>query len=405
MNVRTHEERLLNGAYLSLFLINMIVSASFYMVSTTMSLYVTAFGIPVAVAGTIVGALSIASLCIRPFSGLLSDRFNRKLLLTLSLCGVSIAMAGCGLTQSVPLLIAFRILHGLSFSVATTVIMTLVAGAVPQSQMTQGLAYFAVGQTITSAFAPSLGIWLGNLYGYPFTFLGAAALVLLAALLAFLIVRPQRQQALKPAHRLSIGDFISKEALPYGILAVAVAGATGVENGFIALYGQQLGFGNVGWYFTIAAVALFISRIGSGKLADKRTSLVIYAGLGMISVAFILLGISSAGNGIALFAAAAILKALGLGAVQPTLQAASMRSVSEERRGAASCTYYLGTDVGQAFAPILGGSIATTSGYGFMYLIFALPQLIVAGFYLLVQRRHRHYRKDDTHEGITARNP
>ena len=398
MNVRVHEERLLNSAYLSLFLINMIVSASFYMVSTTMSLYVTSFGVPVAVAGTIVGALSIASLCIRPFSGLLSDRFNRKLLLTLALCGVSIAMAGCGITRQVPLLIAFRILHGLSFSVATTVIMTLVAGAVPQSQMTQGLAYFAVGQTITSAFAPSLGIWLGSLYGYSFTFLGAAALVLLAAVLAFLIVRPNQHRVSKPTHRLTIGDFISKEALPFGILAVAVAGATGVENGFIALYGQQLGFGNVGWYFTIAAIALFISRIGSGKLADRHTSMVISLGLGMISVAFLLLGISNVSNGIVLFASAAILKALGLGAVQPTLQAASMRSVSEERRGAASCTYYLGTDVGQAFAPIAGGSIAATGGYGFMYLVFVLPQLLVAGFYLFIQRRNRHNRKGETHE-------
>ena len=405
MNVRVHEERLLNSAYLSLFLINLIVSASFYMVSTTMSLYVTAFGVPVVMVGTIVGSLSIAAMCIRPFSGLLSDRFNRKLLLTFSLCGTSIAMAGCGLTHNVALLIAFRILHGLSFSISSTVIITLVAGSVPPKQMTQGLGYFAVGQTITSAFAPSLGIWLGNRYGYSFTFLGAALLVLLAGVLAFLMVRPQQKQAVKPFHRLTVTDFISKEALPYAILAIAVSGATGVENGFIALYGQQLGLGNVGWYFTIAAVALFVSRVGSGKLADKHGSLVIYAGLGAMSVAFILLSISGAANGIVLFAAAAVLKALGLGAVQPTLQAASMRAVSEERRGAASSTYYLGADVGQAFAPILGGSIASASGYGVMYFVAAIPQLIGAGFYLLIQHKRRHQRKDDTLEGTTAHNP
>ncbi len=389
MNSTPGEERLLNHAYLSLFLINLIVSASFYMVSTTISLYVTGFGATAAVAGTIVGALSIASMCIRPFSGILSDQLNRRRLLTLSLSGISIAMAGCGLTTSIPLLIGFRVLHGLSFSIATTVIMALVAGAVPHTKMTQGLGYFAVGQTITSAFAPSLGIWLGESFGFSATFLSAAILVLLAAGLAGLIVPSQGKKHFHLDHRLTVEDFISREALPFGILAIVVAGATGVENGFVALYGQQLSLGNVGWYFTLGAVALFISRLGSGKLADKHVAPVMITGLGMITVAFMLLGFAGVGSAVAFFAGAAMLKALGLGAVQPTLQAGSLKSVPVERRGAASCTYYLGTDIGQAFAPILGGMIASAKGYGTMFMLFAVPQLLGIAFYIwFAHRRH-----------------
>jgi predicted MFS family arabinose efflux permease len=387
MNTVRREDRLLNHAYVSLFLINLIVSASFYMVSTTISLYVSDFGATAAVAGTVVGVLSIASMCVRPFSGILSDRFNRKRLLTLSLAGISVAMAGCALTQSIPLLIAFRILHGLSFSVATTVTMALVAGTVPKRQMTQGLGYFAVGQTITSAFAPSLGIWLGEGYGYPVTFLCAAALVLLASGLALWIVPPQHAKDARPGRQLALSDFISREALPYGILAIVAAGATGVENGFVALYGQQLGMGNVGWYFTIGAAALFLSRMGSGRLADRHTSLVMYSGLGVMAAAFLLLGMGNVGNVALLFAGAAVLKALGLGAVQPTLQASSLKSVGEDRRGAASCTYYLGTDIGQAFAPMLGGVLASSSGYANMFRFFALPQLLGIAFYAWLSHR------------------
>ena len=390
MNAASGEERLFNRAYLSLFLINMIVSASYSMVFTTMSIYVMGFGETAAVAGTVVGVLSIASMAVRPFSGILSDQFNRKLLLSLSLAGITVAMAGCGMTQSVPLLIGFRILHGLSFSIATTVTMALVAGSVPQVKMAQGLAYFAVGQTITAAFAPSLGIWLGERYGFPTTFLCAAALVLLAAMLAVFTVRSQGRKRFHLDHRLTAADFISREALPYGILAIVVSGATGLENGFVALYGQQLSLGNVGWYFTIGAVALFISRIVSGKLADRYSSTVIYAGLGMIAVAFVLLNVASTGSALVFFAAAAALKALGLGAVQPTLQANSMKSVSVERRGAASCTYYLGTDIGQALAPMVGGVVASASGYGRMFLFFALPQLAGIAYYAwLTYRRSR----------------
>ena len=71
-----------------------------------------------------------------------------------------------------------------------------------------------------------------------------------------------------------------------------------------------------------------------------------------------------------------MLKALGLGAVQPTLQAASIEAVSEKRRGAASATYYLGTDIGQSAAPILGGITADAIGYSGMFMIFALPLLL-----------------------------
>ncbi len=382
-------QKLFNRAYLSLFIINMIVSASFAMVFTTISLYVTGFGVTAAMAGTIVGALSAASMCIRPFSGILCDQLNRKLLLTLSLAGISVAMVGCSVTQSIPLLIAFRILHGLSFSIATTVTMALVAGAIPMPKMAQGLGYFAVGQTITAAFAPSLGIWLGESFGFPVTFVSAAILVLLAVILVATFIPSQGKKRFHLDRRLTVSDFISREALPFGILAIVASGATGLENAFVALFGRQLMDGNVGWYFTIGAVALFISRVSSGKLADRNVSSVIYAGFGMIAVAFVLLGFASPVNAMAFFAGAAVLKALGLGAVQPTLQANSMRSVSTDRRGAASCTYYLGTDIGQAITPMLGGVIAGTSGYGNMFLVFAFAQLLGIAFYAWFVKRRR----------------
>jgi len=381
------KERLFNRAYLSLFLINLIVSAGFSMVLTTISLYVTGFGATAAVVGAIVGSLSIASMFVRPFSGILSDQLNRKMLLVLALVGSGIAMAGCGLTKSIPLLFAFRILHGISFSIVSTVTMALVAGSVPQAKMAQGLGYFAVGQTITTAFAPSLGIWIGERFGFSVTFLCAAALALVAVLVAVLIIPSTGNKRFHLDHRLTVSDFISSEALPFGILAIIVSGATGLESGFVAIFGQQLQLGNVGWYFTIGAAALFISRIAGGKLGDRYGTSVLYAGIGLMIVAFVLLGMANTGNALVLLVIAAAVKALGLGIVQPTLQAGSMKSVSVERRGAASCTYYLGADIGQALMPIAGGVVAGVSGYGTMFTVFTLPLLL--GIAFLIWLRYR----------------
>jgi MFS family permease len=376
---------LLNSSYLSLFVINLMISISFYMVSTTISLYVTGLGDSAAVAGTVVGVLSLASLCIRPFSGLLSDRHNRKKLLLISLTGICIAMASYGFTKSIATLIILRILHGISFSIATTVTLTMVADTLPPENMTEGMGYFAVGQTISSAIAPSLGLWLGDRYSYAMTFWFASGLIALSILLGAVIVKNEKQIIENREKKLTLKDIISIQALPYGVLATIAAGSTGIENGFISLYGSTLGLGNIGWYFTIGAAALFISRIGSGHLADSHTKGVMLLGLFLMTGAFMLLGIN--GTAVALGIAAA-LKAFGLGAVQPILQASSLKAVAPSQRGAASSTYYLGTDVGQALAPVLGGIAIANLGFRPMFRVFSLPTLFGMIFYIVISKKY-----------------
>lgn len=188
------------------------------------------------------------------------------------------------------------------------------------------------------------------------------------------------------AFRLS--DCFAVEAVPYGVLAILVSGCTGIENSFISLFGQQLHLGSVGWYFTLSAVALFVARMFGGQFAD-RNRMAIPLSLGVMALAFLLLGGMAGYSGAIIFACAAILKALGLGTVQPALQARSLNSVPEERRGAASCTYYLGTDIGQAFAPMAGGVAVQACGYKGMFLLAAVPVALAAAVVTVLGRKRR----------------
>lgn len=383
------QERLWNHAYVALLCINLIVSISFYMLSTTITLYATSVGLTAAAAGTVVGALSIASLCMRPFTGIICDRLNRKRLLIGSLLLISAAMTGCSLTDSLTVLVSFRVLHGIGFSLATTITMTLVAGTLPQERMTQGMGYFAIGQTISTAIAPAIGLMLGEKFGYDATLRTAAGLLLFSALLALWTVecRPvDKSQGERRTFRLA--DCFAMEAAPYGLLAILASGCTGIENSFISLFGQQLGLGTVGWYFTVSALALFVARMFGGKFAD-RSSAAMPLSLGAMALAFLLLGGAGAWGGAVVFACAAMLKALGLGTAQPALQARSLNSVPEARRGAASCTYYLGTDIGQAFAPVAGGVAVQACGYKGMFLLAAIPVALAAAFLTLFGNQYR----------------
>lgn len=383
------QSNLFNRAYLALLCINLIVSISFYMLSTTVTLYATSVGLTTAAAGTVVGVLSIASLGMRPFTGIISDRLERKRLLIASLLLISVAMVGCSLTASLTVLIFFRILHGIGFSLATTITMTLVAGTLPEERMTQGMGYFAIGQTISTAVAPALGLLLGERFGYETTLRTAAALLILSAMLAAWTVESQPMGTkMHERYAFRLSDCFAVEAVPYGVLAILVSGCTGIENSFISLFGQQLHLGSVGWYFTLSAVALFVARMFGGQFAD-RNRMAIPLSLGVMALAFLLLGGIAGYGGAIIFACAAILKALGLGTVQPALQARSLNSVPEERRGAASCTYYLGTDIGQAFAPMAGGVAVQACGYKGMFLLAAVPVALAAAVVTVLGRKRR----------------
>mgnify|MGYP005753767139 FL=1 len=383
------QSNLFNRAYVALLCINLIVSISFYMLSTTITLYATSVGLTTAAAGTVVGVLSIASLGMRPFTGIISDRLERKRLLIASLLLISVAMVGCSLTASLTVLIFFRILHGIGFSLATTITMTLVAGTLPEEHMTQGMGYFAIGQTISTAVAPALGLLLGEHFGYEITLRTAAALLILSAMLAAWTVESQPMGTkMHERYAFRLSDCFAVEAVPYGVLAILVSGCTGIENSFISLFGQQLHLGSVGWYFTLSAVALFVARMFGGQFAD-RNRMAIPLSLGVMALAFSLLGGMAGYGGAIIFACAAILKALGLGTVQPALQARSLNSVPEERRGAASCTYYLGTDIGQAFAPMAGGVAVQACGYKGMFLLAAVPVALAAAVVTVLGRKRR----------------
>lgn len=390
-DISKEQGKILNAQYISLFLINMVVSVGFSMVSTTISVYVSKFGASDAVAGAIVGAMSIAAMTIRPFTGVLCDRFSRKKLLLLALLGSGVAMLGYGLTHSTALLIVLRILHGIFFAIVTTVTMALVADTIPSAKLSQGMGYFAVGQTISIAIAPAIGLAIGNAVGYSFTFFAAAGLIVCAIVIAQFVRFSNADIRIRPPmgrEKLSLESFIAKEALLFSMMAIVISGTTGIENGFIVLYGKSLGMANVGWYFTISAVALLFARIVFGKYADRYgLKSVLFPGIGIIAFALLLLRFADASNAAAIFAITAALKALGAGAVQPALQAGCFQATDEKRRGAASCTYFLGADIGQGFAPIFGGMVAGYTGYGNMFAFFTVPLLIAAAFYWFATNR------------------
>lgn len=369
-------------------MLNIILSTSFYMISTTLSLHLVDLGMTVAVAGTIIGAMPLAAMLIRPFSGWICDNFNRKYLLTIFLVLNALSIAAYGIVTSETAFLAIRLLHGISFSITTTVSMALIAGYIPKKRMGEGLGYFGIAQTVAMAIGPSIGLALAQVSGSRSMFLFAALCVVISMISLFYL----REEKSEDPHfgrkelRLRFGDFIVKEAVLFSIISFALASANGIENSYIALYGQQFGFLNVGWYFTLSAVVLLISRLLFSKVMDRRGfSFVFYPGLICVGTSFLLLSYATGTNALYVFATAAIIKALGIGAMQPALQASVMQRVKPERRGAATSTFYIGTDLGQASSPYMAGKMIDTNGYPDMFRIYIIPLIVVGVLYSILK--------------------
>ncbi|MBR6890062.1 MAG: MFS transporter, partial [Clostridia bacterium] len=143
-NEHKNPGRLLNGQYVLLTFVNFLVSVSYSMVSTIMARYLGSIGLAIALSGAITGAFSIASMVARPFTGVINDRCDRKLLLIAATAG----MAGCtilyGICESYGVLLAVRLLHGMFFAFSSTVNMAVIPELVPENRVTEGISYYGV---------------------------------------------------------------------------------------------------------------------------------------------------------------------------------------------------------------------------------------------------------------------
>ena len=379
--------RLLNGQYVLLTLVNFLVSVSYSMVSTIMARYLGSIGLAIAVSGAITGAFSIASMVARPFTGVINDRCDRKLLLILATAGMAVCTLLYGVSDSYGVLLAVRLLHGMFFAFSSTVNMAVIPELVPENRVTEGISYYGVVQSLGVAAGPSIGLWLINLGGYRLNFTASGALALGAAALA-LALRPfqGRPAAGARAWRLRWTDIIAVECLVYALVDVAIAMANGLENALIALYGAQRGIANIGWYFTISAVMLCVTRVLFGRLADKKgVAFSLYPGLALMIAGFLILWRARAPW---MFAAASVIKTLGVGLARPAIQAACVKAVPAARRGSASSTYYIGSDIGQGTSPAIGGRIVDVTGdYGLAFALFTLPLALGAAIFAWHERR------------------
>ncbi len=382
--------KLWNAKYILLMIVNFITAFSFYMIVSLLSKYLMGIGLSLSVAGIIIGMFSITSLVIRPFTGFMTDNFSKKWLVILATVMTVCGTLGYFMTDQVWLIIILRIVHGIGFGINSTAVVSLATDYIPEERLGEGIGYFGLGQVLSSAIGPGIGVLIMEAIGMKATFIAAGGISIVAIVLMFAIAN-DRPAYLRPKKvKLSIHQLISVEILNYALVAGLFSAVNGIISSYLLLFSESRGIGSISIYFTIYAVCMFIIRPSSGRLMDKYgLKTVVLPGLIITAIAMVILGFSYALLPVMLSAA---LRAFGQGAGQPSLQAASIKKVGRDRIGVANSTYYLGGDIGQGLGPIIGGAVITTCGYTNLFLFCAL--LLLTGVLIFIATEKKNPKVD-----------
>jgi len=378
-------ERLWTLPFVQLTAAMLLLFTGFYTLLPTLPLYVQEIGGNETQIGLVMGAFTLSAVVCRPIVGGLTDRYGRRAFILWGLAAFAVTLYSYEWAGIFAVLLALRVLHGMSWASSTTAISTAVTDIVPAARRGEGMGWFGLATTLAMAIGPLIGLWVMERWSF-------GALFLLGSLLAavsFLLAATTRVAPRPAATGQRIG-FFEPSVLPVTcaifFMSVAYSGITT----FLPLFAEQIAV-NSGTFFLVYAITLTLVRPVTGKISDRLgESYVIVPGILLTVGSLVLL---SYAEGLAVVVASAILFGFGFGSTTPALQAATLRIAPQDRRGVANAAFLTAFDLGLGIGAILLGWMSQHTGYEAVFtagaLSAALSFIIFAVFVTRALKRRK----------------
>ncbi|KEK23120.1 hypothetical protein BAGA_14035 [Bacillus gaemokensis] len=379
-------KKLWTKSFIFLSLSNFFTFVSFYMLLPTLPVFLLEVlkGKEEQI-GLIIGFFTSAQIFSRPLSGKWLDEFGRKKVFLIGRLLFFFLMFFYLKIMGFILFLLLRFIHGFSFGVASTAAGTIIADIIPEERRAEGIGYYSGFTSLALVIGPSIGLLIMNNYDYNILFTSCFILAGISVLLGYLVDFKDPPKSNKTLdNKTFVEKYIEPKAIPISIVSILLVAVYGGIVSFISLYAMELGVVSAaGYFFSVYSIALLISRPITGKISDRfGPNYVIYPGMIICIIGIILL--SQAYSTIS-FLISALMIGIGLGSLQPTLNAMVIQSVSPERRGAATATYFMSVDIGIALGAFILGFIAKYIGYNGAFLSSAFFVGLSLLFYYLYQ--------------------
>lgn len=122
----------------------------------------------------------VSAAIMTPLSGWLCTRFGRKEVFAASVGGFTLASALCGIAQTLPEIVFFRILQGICGAALMPVSQSVLLDINPPHRQARAMAIWSLGAVVGPMIGPVLGGWLTDAYSWRWVFFINVPLGLLA---------------------------------------------------------------------------------------------------------------------------------------------------------------------------------------------------------------------------------
>lgn len=379
----TTSEKLWNRSFILCVLNNLFLFIYYFALLAVLPIYILKdLAGSIDEAGLALTLFLVSSIAVRPFSGLIIQKLGKRLTMRGASTIFALFAFSYLLIDSMWSLLLIRFLHGVWFSILTTVVVPVANDFIPEHRKGEGMGYFVMSTNLGVVFGPLLALTVIQFAGFKVLFMVLAILILIGLMFCWMLDIKDTPKPVQttPAQKLNFHDIIEVKVIPVGCVALLTAFAYSSVMSFITAYAESknlLSYASL--FFIVFAVSMLVVRPWVGKFYDRKgPSSVIYPAFACFAIGLCLITFVS--NQWVLWLSAVFI-GIGYGSLFPCLQTVAIQTVSKERMGHGISTFFTLFDFGLAVGSVVMGILVHQWGYNSMYWLCALMVIITTLFY------------------------
>ncbi|WP_180162485.1 MFS transporter [Acinetobacter sp. YH12069] len=386
--ITQHQASLWNKSFVFCLCNNLFLFSYYFALLTILPIYIMKeLGGSIQQAGMALTLFLVSSIAIRPFSGMIIERFGKANSVRISgFIFVVFALSYLWIDSMWSLLV-IRFLHGFWFSILTTVNVPIVNDYIPDHRKGEGMGYFVMSTNLGVVIGPFLALSMIQSSSFSTLFAVLALLVAVGYIFTWLVqiqehVQHKSSDQASQSAAIQWRDVIETRVLAISFVALLTAFAYSSVMSFITAYAELkhlLAYTSI--FFIVFAVSMLLVRPWVGKVYDRKgPSAVIYPSF--ICFAIGLVVVSFLTNQWVLWISA-VFMGIGYGSVFPCLQTVAIQTVEKARMGHAISTFFALFDIGLAVGSVIMGVLIAYFGFQATYLFCAVMVLFTLWMYRL----------------------
>ncbi len=379
-------EKLWNRSFLLCVATNLFLFIYYYALLTILPIYIMkALGGSVSQAGLALTLFLVSSIAIRPFSGLIIEKVGKKKAFLASSAMFMLLALGYLFVDSMLALLVIRFVHGIWFSVLTTVTVPIANEFIPEQRKGEGMGYYVMSTNLAVVFGPLIALTVVQYSNFTTLFAVLTGIIALSFIFCLMIPVKEHVQSVilsqdEVRPKFSWHHIIETRAVPIGFVALVTSFAYSSIMSFITAYSESkhlLAYTSL--FFIVFAISMIVVRPWIGKIYDRKgPSAVIYP-----SFLFFALGlftVSMMSNQWILWLSAVFI-GIGYGSLFPCFQTLAIQAVPKERMGHAISTFFTLFDLGMAVGSVVLGLVIARFGFESTYALCAVLVLLTVLLY------------------------